>query len=231
MNKPEERARTRARWQPTTADKIFMIAIGVVMLLSIALNLLGRANLMLIFPEVMLYMPMMVVVLLLIWGAWAIFRRIQKRTTKIIVGGLLAMALMFVFTLLFTYASFVAAMGYPQKYAVIRSPSGAKQLVILRGLDPDESRAATRRDQRLADAPDGDPEITVDDVGYVYVAYPPTLGVFCRTDADASGDLSIGRKSAAALMVDWSDDETSARLYVENPETADGGEWIVRFEK
>lgn len=72
-------------------------------------------------------------------------------------------------------------------------------------------------------------EITVDDWGYVYTAYPRVARFFYRDDADVEGEAVIGYSSAATLMVEWAADESQARFYVQDPGVGDGGEVIVRL--
>ena len=103
----------------------------------------------------------------------------------------------------------------------------------MRQVDPEEERLDARRSARLAANPDGDPEYTVQDWGYVYRAYPRVLNVFYRSNADAEGEIYLANDVAAApaedgaaqepalphgaLMVEWLEDETVAHFYVTNP--------------
>lgn len=225
-------------------DKVALAAVVVMLVAIIALNILQRCGLSLINGAVTLFLPFLALFVLVAWGASALVRRIGHRAVKIAVGCLAALVLLAVMMLGSTYISFVAAITVPQRYAVMAAPSGADRLVILRVLDADDARIEARRDARLAADPDGDPEITARDWGYVYRGYPQALGLFYRSDADVEGEVCLAYLEGTVpvddaehapelphgtLMLEWLDDGATAHLFVDSPGVAEGGECTVKF--
>ena len=228
-----------------TADKVLL---GILLLLAvaiIALGILQRAGLSLVNGTLMLQLPVMAVIVLISWGGYALVRRIKHRTARIVVASVLVLVLVLGLALVSSYISFMAAITVPQRYATLRSPSGAKQAVVLRALDGDETRLDERRAARLAADPDGDTEITLQDWGYVYKAWPKAWGPFYRSNAEVEGEIYLAYDGAVApaaedgaepvqlphgtLMVEWLDDEETVHFYVEDPGVAEGGESTLRF--
>ena len=204
--------------------------------------------------EKTLYLPIAALFVLVIWGAYVLIRRIRNRTAKIVVGGAVVLVVMVVLMLVFTYVGFVATITVPQKYTAINSPSGAHKLVVMRALDPDEERIEARKAARLEADPDGDPDVTVRDWGYVYRAYPQVMGMFYRSNADVEGEIYLSysdgvipvedeateegeeakqpaeERQHGTLMLEWQDGESVAHFFVQDPGIAEGGECTVRFE-
>lgn len=232
------------RFSLRRSDKIVLAVLGVLVLLTIALNIMQRCGLSIVNGALMLYLPVLTLLILVGWGGYVLFRRIPNRTVKLVVGGLLGLALLVVVLLGFTYVSFIASIGTPHKYRTMVSPSGEHRLVVLRTLDPDEARIEQRKAARLAADPEGDPEITAADWGYVYRAYPEALfGLFYRSDADVEGEVYLTYRDGIApvtaegeepepigtMMLEWLENDTVAHFYVENAGVAEGGECTVRF--
>ena len=209
-------------------DRVAAIALAVLIVLNIALNILQRAHLSLIHGEVYLFLPLLTVFLLLGWGASALFRRIGNRTVKAVVGILLGLVLFAVVIFGFSYVSFLATITIPQQFTVVKSPAG-KRLVVMRRLDTDEDRINARHDRRLEADPEGDPEVTVNDWGYAFSAYPRVAALFYRDDVEREGEVVIGYASDATLMVEWAEEGNQARFYVANPQPEDGGELVVKY--
>ena len=247
---PEEKRRFELR----QSDKVILIILAVQVLLIIALSVLQRFGLSLIKGAITLYLPIAALFVLVIWGAYVLIRRIRNRTAKIIVGGAVVLVVMVVLMLVFTYVGFVATITVPQKYTTINSPSGAHKLVVMRALDPDEERIEARKAARLEADPDGDPDVTVRDWGYVYRAYPQVMGMFYRSNADVEGEIYLSysdgvipvedeateegeeakqpaeERQHGTLMLEWQDGESVAHFFVQDPGIAEGGECTVRFE-
>ena len=232
------------RFSLRRSDKIVLAVLGVLVLLTIALNIMQRCGLSIVNGALMLYLPVLTLLILVGWGGYVLFRRIPNRTVKLVVGGLLGLTLLVVVLLGFTYVSFIASIGTPHKYRTMVSPSGEHRLVVLRTLDPDEARIEQRKAARLAADPEGDPEITAADWGYVYRAYPEALfGLFYRSDADVEGEVYLTYRDGIApvtaegeepepigtMMLEWLENDTVAHFYVENAGVAEGGECTVRF--
>ena len=232
------------RFSMRRSDKVVLAVLGVLVLLIIALNILQRCGLSLVNGALMLYLPVLALLTLVGWGGYVLFRRIPNRTVKLVVGGVLGIVLLAVVVLGFTYISFVASIGVPHKYRTLVSPTGGRRLVVLRTLDSDEDRIMQRKAARLAADPEGDPEMTAADWGYVYRAYPEALlGLFYRSDADVEGEVYLNYRDGIApatgedgtagpigtMMLEWLEDDTVAHFYVENAGVAEGGECTVRF--
>lgn len=211
------------------SDRVIMIVLAAMILLSVVLYILEHAGLALIRGEIYMFLPMAMVLTALSWGAYAVVRRIQRKTLKTVVGAVFVLAIVVIMLFGLTYGSFVASLTLPQKFGTVTSPSGSRTLVVMRALDSDEERIGVRRSARLEADPDGDPEQIAEDWGYLYAAYPKALGVFYRTDANAEGEISIGYASEGTLMVEWLNDEAEAHFFVQNPGPGDGGEITVSF--
>ena len=221
---------------------IILIAMAVVIA---ALSIMQRAGLAPVYGSLMLYLPAAAVLLLAGWGVYMLVRRVRRDALRRALVGVLVVLVVLVITLGFSYLSLVSNISIPQKYSTLTSPSGAHRLVLMRGLDLDEDRIATRRAARLAAAQEDNAEAdaaeantaesdaaenAIEDYGYIYKAYPEALGgLFYRLDADVDGMAVIGYASAGTLMMEWPDEDT-AHFYVKDPGPGDGGEITVRFK-
>ena len=250
---------TQKKRRFSTGDRVAAVALAVLVAVALVVGVMQRLHLSLIQGELMLLLPLVGALLLVGWGASALIRRIRNRAVKIAVGAVLGLGLLVVAMIAFTYLSFIATVTLPHAYVTMTSPSGKYKLVVMRSLDTDEDRIRARQTARLeaaageasgaeassgaaaettaeaasegeaASETDGDAEITVDDWGYIYTAYPRAARFFYRDDADVQGEAVIGYSSAATLMVEWAADESQARFYVQDPAATDGGEVIVHL--
>jgi len=210
-----------------TGDRIALVAVVVMMALSLGATLMDRwAGLALMRSEFYILIPVLAVLVLIGWGMSAIFRRIKNQTLKKAVGALMVVLLLMLFVITSSYAMFTAGITMPQKYSVVISPKKGNRLVVMRGLDADETRIQARHEARMAADPEGNPEITADDWGYTYTAYAmdPLGALFYRRNTLLEGEVRIGYASKAELMVEWEDDESVGHFFVKNPEQEDGGE-------
>lgn len=225
-------------------DKVLLGILALLAVVIIALGILQRAGLSLINGTLMLQLPVLAVTVLVCWGGYALVRRIRNRTVKIVVGSVAVLLLCLALVLVSSYISFIGAITVPQRYATLKSPSGARQVVVLRTLDGDDERLEARRTARLTADPDGDPEFVIQDWGYMYKAWPKAWGPFYRSKADVQGEVYLtfdgatetsGEEGEAVqlprgtLMVEWLDDEAAARFYVQEPGPGEGGECTVTF--
>ena len=209
-------------------DKIIALALAVMALTALGLSLLQRAGLWLVHGAVTVYLPLCMIFILLGWGAYALHRRIRK--FRMLAGIAMVVVLFLLITVVFGYFSFMTAITVPQKYAYAKSPSGARKIVILRGVDMNDDRVKERLAARLAADPDSEPDVSGDELGYYYAAYPRKGGMFYTPDANVEGEVAIGVESGGSLMIEWLEDETVVHLFVQNPGPGDGGDWYLRFE-
>ena len=180
----------------------------------------------------LLHLPALALAVLIGWVFFSLIRRIRRTVPRRIMTVVMVAVMVMLVTLGMLFLSYWASYAIPQRYTVIASPAGGHRLVVLRApdRDEDETRISVRRAARLADDPEGDPGIGVDDVGYEYTAWPQALGgLFYRTDADAQGAAYIGLTSGATLMVEWPDEDT-AHFFIQDPRPGDEGEITVRFK-
>lgn len=214
-------------------DKIILIMLAVLGVLLIVVSVMGQFNISLINGGLYIYGSVAMLALLLGWGAYALFRLVKKKSMRIVVGTLLTVVMFIVFVVAFSYINMFVTVMIPTEFSQVASPSGAHQLVILRGFDVDmeegEQRQETRKAARLAADPEGSQEIEIADMGYSYYVYPKTLGFFYRSDAQVEGSVYVGYSSEAQLMVEWTEDESTAHFFIENHGVADGGDWYVHF--
>lgn len=226
----------------TTVDKVLLGLMAILSVALIAVGILQRCGLSLINGTLMLYLPVLAVLVLLGWLGYRLIRKIRNRTVRIVVSSVVVLVLALGLTLVLSYMGLMAALTVPQRYATLASPSGARKVVVMRQVDTEQERLDARRSARLAADPDGDPEYTVQDWGYVYRAYPRVLNVFYRSNADVEGEVYLANDVAAAddgaqetalphgtLMVEWLEDEAGVHFYVENPGAGEGGECTLRF--
>ena len=238
------------RFSLRPSDKVLLGITGVLIVLIIALSILQRCGFTPIRSTILFYLPLLALFVLVGWGVYALVRRISNRTVKMLVSIVLGMLLVLALLLVFTYVSYIAYYAVPQRYTTIVSPSGAHTLVVMRALDADETRMEARKAARLAADPDGDPESTMEDWGFIYRAYPQALRMFYRSNADVEGEVMLAIDAAAegnagteessqteqaksiphgTLMVEWLEGESGAHFFVENPGVAEGGDCTVRF--
>lgn len=233
----------RRRWSPGMPDKVFMGALGALIVLIVVLSILQRCGLTPVKGEIMLYLPLLAMFVLVGWGVYALVRRIKNRTVRLLVGGGVAMVLVLVLVIGFTYISYMGFYVIPQRYTALTSPSGAHKLLVMRTFDTDEERVQARKAARLEANPDDGEEERIEDWGYLYRAYPPALGLFYRSNANVEGEVCLAindypaateaaeaeKPAHGTLMVEWLDDEATAHLFVADPGVADGGDCYVRF--
>lgn len=225
-NKAKEEAAEKKRFQLTTADKAFLIALITLAVAMTVVGIMQRCGISLINGGLYMYGAFVGLVLMLAWGALFIFRKMKSKGARIAVGTLLVVVLFLLISICATYVSLIVSISIPKEYNMVRH--GDHELVILRGYDPDLDRQDARKAARLAADPEGDPEFIVDDMGYCYYAYPRVLGFFYRSNADAEGDLYVNYEGEGQLMVEWPDENT-AHLFIDHPEANEGGDWYVRF--
>ncbi len=160
-------------------------------------------------------------------GLWLI-RRSRRKWFQLLVGfadGLLVFALAVLLVMLFKLNSVVSA-GY---YATLTAPDGGAA-VIMRRISTDEDRIRARRQARGAiDVLEGDESFGIEDLGYIYMAYPRWAGLFYNQNAAGEGSVEIGCASSALLMHRWTDGHC-LYMYVESPEAGDGGELTLTLD-
>ena len=226
----EEQTKVR-RFQLGLVDKILLGVTLALMFFSIVLSLLQRRGLSPVDGALLLYLPVLAVLALLVWGVVALRRVIKRPMLRNVITGVLVVILLFIFARAMTYIGYLSAISVPRRYNTVASPSGAHSLIILRTLDSDESHFEARRAARLEADPDSDADYAREDLLYTYTAYPPALfGLFYHSDADVEGEVRLALAGGSStMMVEWLKDETVAHFYVDNPGVAEGGEMFVRF--
>lgn len=241
VNKNAEASAEKKRFSLTTVDKVLLSVVAMLAVAIIVVNVLSRFGLGLINGTVMMYLPLVSVLVLIGWGGYALIRRIRKPVVKTVVASVGVLVLLLGTILFVSYAAYVSYYTIPQKYATVKSPSGAKKLVVMRGFDIDSERSEARKAARLEADPEGSDELTPEDIIIVYRAYPEVWGVFYRLDADVEGEVCLAyaqpqsddgesEDSGSKLMMDWEDDESAVRFYAQNPGVSEGGECVVRFK-
>ena len=219
----------KIRFFTRTGDKIvFWVLIALMAVITIV-SLMGRAGLQLVHGELYIYLPLMLLLLLAGWGLSAIFRRLRGKVARGVGGAIIVLVMLALITLGMTYGGVAAGLSFPQRYIDMTSPENHRRVIVLRGLDTDESRVQARHAARLAADPEGSPDLIAEDWGYTFTAYAPgPLNLFYKVDSLREGEgIHIGYVSKAELMVEWEDDETIAHFYIKNPEPQDEGELRV----
>ncbi len=207
--------RTRDREPMSTFTKVILCALGVSLLLGALLGFLTTRGLMLIYMRVHVWILIAPIAILGAWGIYAVTRKIMKDRFRIVVGCLLAFALLAILTTVNTMLPYVAPYYSFNKFAEKASPSG-KRVVILEGVGFFSGEEGEETDS------------DVGDVAYLYVAFPKKMLLFADTNADVEGVIRKGPESQAQMRIEWLDDDT-ARLYLEDAEEKDSGEIVVRL--
>lgn len=217
--------KSKTRFSLTGGDRIVAFVLMFLVIVSLALAGLDALGLSLVFGELYLFLPMTAALLLVGWGLSALWRRLKNRVVRYIVGALMILLMTLLLTLALTYGGLYSGLTLPKQYAVVSDDGHS--LVVLRVLDPDQSRIDARHAARLAADPGGDSEITAEDWGYTYTAYARAgLGLFYRPDSLIEGEVHIGYASRAELMVEWMDGV--GHFFIKNPEIGDDGEMRAR---
>lgn len=156
---------------------------------------------------------------LLVALTFFITKRIDRKWAKILAGTIgvgitfvAAVAMIMVF-------SVMIQVSLPSYYNSFTSPSG-KTAVVLREYSADEALIS----QRI----EGEPQGAYEELGFRYTAYPRALAFFYDSDRPGEGELEIGCASGAQLMYEWADDDT-LRLFIENPQPGDAGEYRLNL--
>ena len=178
------------------SDKIILGIIAALLVVIVILNVMDRVGLKLVNAPLMLYLPILALLALVGWGAFALIRRIKGRVTKVVVGSCVVMVTMIALLVGFTYLGLVTYTAMPHAYKTLSDPSGAHKLVVLWRFDDDvernEQSIQARKEARLAAYPDSDTETVADDVTVAFDAYPTALGgLFYRANAGVEGEVYL----------------------------------------
>ena len=189
----------------STLDKIVLGVIALLAVVTVILNILDGAGLKLSNASLMLYLPIVALVALVVWGGTALIRRINGKVTKIVVGSCAVMVLMIALMVGFTYLSLVTYTALPHAYKTLSDPSGKHTLLVLWQFDADSQRneesIQQRKDARRALYPETTEETIADDVTVAFEAYPTVLGgLFYRSNADAEGRVYLAYTGNVAPM-------------------------------
>ena len=211
----------KKRFRLTGGDRIVAIVILVLTVLTLVLSVVNALGFRLVVGEIYIILPMAALLLLLGWGMSALWRKMKQSVFRKVVGAVLILVMVLLLMLAMTYGSLYSGLAIPKKYAVVSEDGHS--LVVMRALDPDQTRIDARHASRLAADPEGNPDITAEDWGYTYTAYARALmGLFYRADSLLEGEVHIGFASKAELMVEWTGDE--GHFFIKNPEPGDEGE-------
>jgi len=150
----------------------------------------------------------------MIAGIWWLLRRVHKTWQKLALGlplGTMVLALLAIMYMGFTMILYAQT---PVNYAMLASPGG-KMVAVMYRLDTAEAlRAASGGD--------------MSQLKRYFAAHPVKMNFFYYIDGAAEGEIVMAADSDAELAHEWMD-ETTLRLYVENPAEEEGGELILRL--
>ena len=214
------------RFRMNTVDKIILTVVIVLMVVMAVLSIMSRAGYMLIEGGLYIFGAFGGLALVLGWGGYALVRVFKKRTTRMLMGILLAVVMFILVTIGSAFIAMFTTVTIPSEFDTV--VNGERQVVILKGYDVDEERLNIRYQERAAANPDIETEPGVEDYGFCYYAYPKAFGIFYRTNADTEGEVYVNQNSEATLMIEWTDENT-AHLFIENPGIAEGGDWYLRY--
>lgn len=162
---------------------------------------------------------------LVVW----ILRRVMLSWVKAVIGSVAGLIILALAMGIMSMMSMMLLYNIPMHYTTLASPEG-KEAVVLRLFSRDMKAANARAQERLVENPESDEEYVLDDLAYIYTAYPKTAAFFYDSKNPSQGNVEIGCASEAQLMYDWTDENT-LRMYIENPETYDHGELVLNLGK
>lgn len=162
----------------------------------------------------------------MIAGALALVRRIGRKWLKFLAGVVLTGIVLAVIALMYVAFSLVLVAVTPLHYTTLTSPEG-EAVVIMRQISGDEVMLAQRMEAAGKDAAQG-PE-SEEDLGYLYSVHPRKWYFFYNKNESGEGSVEIGCASGAQLMYEWMGD-ASLHLYVDAPQSGDGGEIYYRAD-
>ena len=196
--------KTRRRLALRRSDKIILGVIAVLVFVTVVLNILQRCGLSLINAAVTIYLPVLALLALVGWIAFALIRRIRSRGIRLAVGALAGLAVALLLMIAVTYLNLLTYTVLPHAYKTVSDPSGKHQLVVLWQMDDDAERydeiIEARKAARLAQYPDSDPETTLEDMYVAFSAYPKVMGLFYRSNADVEGKVLLAYTGNLAPM-------------------------------
>lgn len=210
---------------------------SVAAVILIITTILDQRGIKLLWPEFNLMGCTLMIVLLLIWIAGCLFKRIKRKNLKTIAGLGMAFVVMLVGMSLATLVMQFGQIMLAHPYATISSSSG-KNVVLLRGIDMGggteeglaamEARMDTRKAAIEAETGETSEDYPTGAYGYAFTAYPKVLGIFYNTNYESEGTLYRGAESESKILYEWTDEDT-LRIYLENAEDGDEGEVTVRY--
>ena len=222
-------------------SKGFVIVLIVLLVALTGLTIMERVGYPLMYTHITMVGSGVLLLVLLVWGAVAIFRRLKTRLTRILLGIVAGFIVMFALTLIMT----IAQMSSLQPFNTITLPSG-ERVVVLYTLDTgfvDEAEmlaAEARMDARVdAMVAEGVLELAEgtqpvdypsESYGYLYTAYPRVMGFFVDAKARSEGFLYMGVASEAEIKYVYSEADNTVRFYIENAEPGDEGEIVLYME-
>lgn len=212
-----------------------LTAMSVVAVVLIVTTVLDQRGIKLLWPEFNMLGCVVMLVMLMVWGAGSLFKRVKKQGTKTVVALGLGFVVMLVGLTLSTLVMQFGQMTLPHQFATISSQSG-KKVALLRavdmgvGTDEDFNAMQARMDVRK-EAIEAETGETGEDYprgafGYAYAAYPKIMGIFYNANADCQGLMYRGCESESRILYEWTDADT-LRIYMEDAEPGDEGEILL----
>ena len=211
------------------------IALGVLLTITTALD---RMGIKLLQQEFNLIGCLVLLMLLLGLGAFALTKRVRANVTRTFVRAVCVLALLLGGTLLAARLLQYGALFYPQYRRTVASPGG-REAVVLRqvdmgGDDEESAQAMIRRmDTRLENIEGAKEDLEEEGYprgayGYIFTMYPKMLGLFYDTRAESEGAIYLGVETNAKLHYDWVS-EGELRVTIDGAEPGDEGEITLRF--
>ena len=223
----------------TAVSRVFLIGIFSALLVLTVLSIMDACGLAFTHPETRPVSAGLVVWLAIGWGLYALRGRFRNKTARTVAGVCVVLVMCVLFLFIFLYIAQYNAVTAAQPYNTIKTEGHT--VVLMRRVDlgvttEDAMNASlARMDARQAEYDAAHPDETheegdygYDSYGYEYTAYPKVLGFFYKKNADTEGAIYRGVSSEAKLMYEWTDENT-LRFYLEDPQTADEGEILLRW--
>ncbi len=203
--------------------KIKLFIIGYFALLILLLTFMGIMDWfgykMLDMTMEFAFFTLLICSALIALAVW-ILKRVMRSWVKVVIGSVAGLIILALAMGIMSLMSMMLLYNIPMHYTTLAAPNG-NEVAVLRLFSRDMDAANARAQVRRAENPESDAEeYVLDDLAYVYTAYPKVAGFFYDSKLPSQGNVEIGCSSEAQLMYDWVDENT-LRMYIENPESYD----------
>ncbi|MBQ8973510.1 MAG: hypothetical protein IJ074_10590 [Clostridia bacterium] len=217
-----------------SVHRIMLPVCAVAAAILLVVTVLDLAGLKLLYAEFRAVGAVLLTMLLLGWGAYALCRKVKNKGGRTLLTLMLVLVILVLGLFSISYIAQYGQLVLPQYRRTVEGPNG-RNAVVLRGLeiatdDEAQFQEIERRmsERRSAQGLTEDDPYPVEAYGYTYWVYPKVAGIFYKAKADSQGQIYLGSETQAKLEYDWSG-ENSLKVTITDPEPGDEGEILLKF--